>query len=180
MIDEILKYNEAFVQSGKYEDYTSGKYPNKKIAILSCMDTRLTALLPAALGLKNGDVKIIKNAGAVISSPFGSVMRSLIIAIYDLNVDEVLVIGHHDCGMQNLDYKKMMVKMKNRGISDEKIELLKFCGVNFEVWLNGFKSVEESVRGTVDNIINHPLIPNDISVYGLIIDPNTGKLERLI
>ena len=60
--------------------------PDKKIAILSCMDTRLTALLPAALGIKNGDVKMIKHAGGVISHPFGSVIRSLLVAIFELGV----------------------------------------------------------------------------------------------
>ena len=66
MLDEILAYNKQFVENKGYEKYITNKYPDKKIAILSCMDTRLTALLPAALGIKNGDVKMIKNAGGVI------------------------------------------------------------------------------------------------------------------
>ena len=65
MIDEILKYNKEFVEEKKYEQYKTSKYPDKKIAIITCMDTRLTELLPAALGIRNGDVKIIKNAGGV-------------------------------------------------------------------------------------------------------------------
>lgn len=179
MIEELLKYNEEFVENKQYEKYISGKYPSKKIAILSCMDTRLTALLPAALGLKNGDVKMIKNAGAVISSPFGSVMRSLMVAIYDLNVDEILVIGHHDCGMQSLNSGSILEKMKNRGITHEKIEFIRYMGIDFNVWLHGFESVEESVKATVEQIINHPLIPKDIHVYGLIMDPVTGKVNRI-
>lgn len=51
---------QKFVEDKGYEAYITNKYPDKKIAILSCMDTRLTALLPAALGIKNGDVKMIK------------------------------------------------------------------------------------------------------------------------
>ena len=86
MIDEILAYNKQFVEKKGYEEYITNKYPDKKIAILSCMDTRLTALLPAALGIKNGDVKMIKNAGGVISHPFGSVIRSLLVAIFELGV----------------------------------------------------------------------------------------------
>ena len=74
MIDELLKFNREFVKSKGYERFITNKYPDKKIAIVSCMDTRLTELLPAALGIKNGDVKIIKNAGAIISHPFGSVV----------------------------------------------------------------------------------------------------------
>ena len=65
MIEDILKYNKQFVENKGYEKYITNKYPDKKIAILSCMDTRLTELLPAALGIKNGDVKMIKNASAV-------------------------------------------------------------------------------------------------------------------
>lgn len=177
MIEQLLSYNKEFVEKKQYQQFVSSKYPNKKLAILTCMDTRLTELLPAALGLKNGDVKLIKNAGAVISTPFGSAMRSLIVAIYELDVEEILVIGHYDCGMQSLDSKKVIEKMKTRGISQEKIDMVKYCGVDFDVWLSGFGNAEESVKSTVNTIINHPLIPKDIRVYGLLIDPTTGKID---
>ena len=71
MIDELLEYNKKFVESKKYENFKTSKYPDKKIAILTCMDTRLVELIPAALGIKNGDVKMIKNAGglAILAHP---------------------------------------------------------------------------------------------------------------
>ena len=103
MIDQILEYNKQFVEKKTYEKYVTSKYPDKKLAILSCMDTRLLELLPAALGIKNGDAKIIKNAGGVISHPYGSVVRSLLVAILELGVTEVMVIGHTDCGCQGMD-----------------------------------------------------------------------------
>ena len=84
MIDQIITYNKDFVAQKGYEKYLTSKYPDKKLAVLSCMDTRLTELLPAALGLKNGDAKIIKNAGGLVISAFDSAMRSLIVAIYEL------------------------------------------------------------------------------------------------
>lgn len=179
MIEELLKYNREFVEKKQYEQYVSDKFPNKKIAILTCMDTRLTELLPAALGLKNGDVKMIKNAGAIISSPFGSVMRSLIIAVYELGVDEILVIGHYDCGMQNLDSKAILEKMKKRNISEESINMIKYFGIDFDIWLKGFENIEKSVKATVELIMKHPLIPKDVNVSGLIMDPSTGKVERI-
>ena len=134
MIDEILAYNKKFVEEKQYEKYTASKYPNKKIAILTCMDTRLVELLPAALGLKNGDVKIIKNAGGVVTSPFGSVIRSLLVAIIELGVEEIMVIGHTDCGVQHIDSDMMIHHMKERGISQESIDLMKYCGINFELY----------------------------------------------
>ena len=51
-------------------------------------------MLPAALGLKNGDAKIIKNAGGLVISVFDSAMRSLIVAIYELGVEEIMVVAH--------------------------------------------------------------------------------------
>lgn len=84
MIDEILAFNRRFVAEKGYERYITDKYPNKRIAIVTCMDTRLVELLPAALGLRNGDVKIIKNAGGTITNPFDSTVRSLLVAIYEL------------------------------------------------------------------------------------------------
>ncbi len=57
MIDEFLKFNHEFVASRAYREYKTSKYPDKKVAIVSCMDTRLLTLIPAALGIKNGDVK---------------------------------------------------------------------------------------------------------------------------
>src|SRR6476659_7826092 len=111
-IQEILTYNKSFVETKEYEKYTAGKFPTKKMVIITCMDTRLVELLPKAMNLKNGDVKIIKNAGAIISQPFGSVMRSVLVAIYELNADEVFVVGHLDCGMAALNADHMINSMK--------------------------------------------------------------------
>ena len=177
MIDEILAYNKKVVEEKRYEQYAASKYPNKKIAIITCMDTRLVELLPAALGFKNGDVKIIKNAGGVVSNPFGSVIRSLLVAIIELGVEEVMVIGHTDCGVQHIDSEVMIHHMKERGITQESIDLMKYCGVNFENWLAGFDTVEQSVTDTVDTIKHHPLMPQDVKIGGYVIDSVTGELH---
>lgn len=163
----------------RYEQYATSKYPNKKIAILTCMDTRLVELLPAALGLKNGDVKIIKNAGGVVTNPFGSVIRSLLVAIIELGVEEIMVIGHTDCGVQHIDSEQMIEHMKQRGIAQESIDLMKYCGIDFERWLAGFDTVEQSVTDTVETIRHHPLMPQDIRIGGYVIDTDTGELTTV-
>ena len=178
-VDEILKFNNDFVNEGKYKEFQSTKFPTKEIAILSCMDTRLVELLPVAMNLKNGDAKIIKNAGGVVSHPFGSVMRSLLVAIYSLGVKEIYVIGHYDCGMQGLNSKAMIEKMKANGVSDDTFDMINCCGIDLDSWLKGFDDVQTSVSETVSAIKNHKLIPKNIEVYGFIIDPDTGKLEQV-
>lgn len=176
MIEDILKYNEQFVKDKSYEKYITSKYPDKKIAILSCMDTRLTELIPAALGLKNGDAKIIKNAGGVVTHPFGSAVRSLLIAIMELKVSEVMVIGHTDCGVQNLDADRMIDRLKERNITDEQFEMIKYFGIDLHSWLKGFDTVEDSVHQSVEILRHHPLIPKDVTISGFVIDSVTGEL----
>ncbi len=176
-IEEMLRFNRTFVENQEYTQFDTTKFPNKKIAILTCMDTRLTELLPAALNLKNGDVKMIKNAGALISNPFGSVMRSLVVAIYDLGVDEILVINHYDCGMQNINPKTLIDKMIGRGIDPKELEFIGNLGIDLHNWLKGFENPRVSVKKTVKIIQTHPLIPKDMTVSGLLIDPTTGKVD---
>ena len=178
IISDILQFNKEFVEKEEYKLYKATKYPTKKVAILSCMDTRLTLLLPAALGMKNGDVKIIKNAGGVISHPYGSVIRSLLICIYELGIEEILVIGHYDCGMQNLQGDKITEKMLKAGIRAEAIEKVK-SEIDYDNWLKGFDCVEQSVTDTVKLIKSHPLIPESIKVHGLLMDPETGRLDSV-
>ncbi|GFN31693.1 beta-class carbonic anhydrase [Paenibacillus xylaniclasticus] len=179
MISEMLAFNEQFVRNKKYQSYVTDKYPDKKLAILTCMDTRLVELLPKALNLRNGDAKIIKNAGAVLTQPFGSAMRSLLIAIHDMDVQEVLVIGHHGCGMTNLDADAMIKKFLENGISEEVLMTLENSGIKMNRFLKGFESAEEGVMHSVNMIRKHPLVPAYIPVHGLIMDPTTGQLELI-
>ncbi len=179
MIDELLKFNKDFVKGKAYEKYRTDKYPDKKIAIVTCMDTRLVELIPASLGLKNGDVKMIKNAGGTITHPFGSVMRSLLVAVYELGVEEVMIIGHTDCGAQHMDCKEMLCHMKERGVSEDTIAEVRYFNIDLDGWLSGFDDVEHAVRGSVRLVKRHPLVPENIIVRGFIIDSVTGELTEV-
>ena len=179
MIDEIMEYNRKFVENKGYEPYLTSKYPDKKLAILTCMDTRLLELLPAALGIKNGDAKIIKNAGGVIVHPYGSVVRSLLVGILELGVEEVMVIGHTDCGVQGMDGHEMLEKLVERGIDQQHIDIVRHSGIDLERWLGGFESVESSVHETVRSLKEHPLMPKNVRISGFIMDSATGELVRV-
>lgn len=179
-LQEILEYNKQFVAKKEYEAYRTSKEPNKKLVILSCMDTRLTELLPKALNFKNGDIKLIKNAGATIMHPFGSIIRSIVVAVYEFQAKEVLVIGHYGCGMSHLDPDRVIESAKERGVQPEVFHTLNHAGIDIKKWLQGFDSVEESIRESVEIIRNHPLIPKDIVVHGLIMEPETGAVEVIV
>lgn len=180
ILNDVLTYNHTFVENKNYEELRTDKYPTKKMVIVSCMDTRLIELLPKSMGLKNGDAKIIKNAGAIVSHPFGSIMRSILVAVYALKADEVYVIGHHECGMTGLQAAPLLDTMKDRGIDGDTLDVLVNSGVELERWLKGFDSVEDGVRNSVSMIQNHPLLPPNTPVHGLIIHPETGKLDLVV
>lgn len=180
LLNEILEYNKTFIDEKLYEAYATTKFPDKKLVILTCMDTRLVELLHKAMNMKNGDVKVVKNAGAILTHPFGSIMRSLLIAVYELKADEVYVIGHHDCGMSAIESDQVLEKMKLRGIKQDTLDIIQHAGINLDEWLTGFDSVEKSVEHSVNMIRNHPLMASEIPVHGLVIDPVTGKLDLVV
>lgn len=180
ILNEVITFNKSFVEEKQYEPYITSKYPDKHFVILTCMDTRLVELLPKAMNLRNGDVKMIKSAGATLNHPFGGIMRSLLVAIYELQADEVFVIGHYDCGMSGVNPDKILQKMTKRGIAQDTLDLLTYSGVNLKQWLHGFEDVQENVRHSVEMIKNHPLVLDSIPVHGLVIDPKTGKLDIIV
>ena len=168
MIEEILKYNAQFVAEKEYENYVTSGQPNRKLAVLSCMDTRLTELLPKAMGLKNGDAKFIKVAGGTMLSPYDSVIRSLLVAVYEL-----------ECGLCRMKPQHFFDLMKQQGISDESMqEAAKH--VDIETFFSGFEDVEEDVKLTVTTIKQHPLMPQSVTVRGFVIDSHTGKLTEVL
>ena len=148
MIDQIIDFNKSFVEQKGYEKYITDKYPDKKLAVLSCMDTRLT-------------------------SAFDSAMRSLIVAIYELGVEEIMVVAHSHCGACHMSYDHFHHEMIARGVTDETLDTIRKCGIDLDQWLEGFKDTPTSIRKTVETIKTHPLVPKDIVVRGFIIDSET-------
>ena len=179
VIREILDHNRTFVAEKRYESLRTDRFPSKGVVVVTCMDTRLVELLPQAMDLRQGDAKVLKTAGAVVSHPFGSVMRSILVAVYELNGHDICVVGHHDCGMTGLSCARIVEKARARGISDDTFRTLKNSGIDLEAWLVGFDNVQTAVEKSVDVIRNHPLLPADVRVHGMLISPVTGQLDLL-
>src|SRR3954464_5106451 len=99
-LQDVLEANARWVDA---RNRPLSKVPQKKIAVFTCMDTRLVEFLEEAMGLGRGDAMVIKNAGNTLVDPQGGVVRSLLVAIYARGCDEVLVIGHTDCGMAQIE-----------------------------------------------------------------------------
>lgn len=176
LLEEVLASNKKFLAENDYSEPTS-KYPKRNLAIVTCMDSRLVDLSNKALGINRGDAKIIQNAGNSIIEDRGETIKSLIVAVYILGVEEIMIIGHHDCGVAHTTYDAMIKAMKARGMDDTKLSQL---DDRLKSWLDNFTDPGDNVLEVIKKIKNNPFIPNDIPIHGLLIDPNTGKLDLLV
>lgn len=176
-LTEMLLYNKKFVEDKEYIKYETDSVPNKRMVVFTCMESRLVELLPKALNIQNGDVKMLKNAGAIIRKPFDSIMKSILVAVYNLKAEQVLVIGHHDCGMSHVNTDELREEMISTAIKKDTLETLEYAGLDFHEEFHGFDTVEESIQQSANIIRNHPLLPKYVKVHGLVIDPGTGKVD---
>lgn len=179
-IKQVLCHNEKFVKQGAGESFCTGKKPKQRLALVACMDTRLTTMLVSALGLENGDAVIVKVAGAEISNPYDPVVRSLLVAIYELDVREVMIVAHTECGAQHMSCSAMTSLMRQQGITETDFETVKASGVNLDEWLEGFGDTEASVHKSIQVLKNHPLVPSHIDLQGFVIETQTGELTRVV
>ena len=171
MLNEILKHNKEFVKN--YDGEKLSHIPQKHIAILTCMDCRLTGFLENAIGIGRGDAKIIRNAGNTIVGL--DAIRSIAAATINLECEEVYVIGHTDCGMVTDDKDAIIKRMLNKGIKQEDIDKIDVLD-----WLGTIEDEEINVIESVKLIRNSPFIPKSVPIYGLMIDIVTGELKVVI
>lgn len=180
-LEQILRANRQFVEHLPLEYMDDcpipGKLPSRELAIFTCMDTRLVDFLEPAMGISRGEAKVIKIAGNSITGPFEATIRSLVISIFELGVNEIVVIGHLDCGMANTDSEKLIQKMLDRGISADAIKMIE---KEMEHWIDHFHHPVENIEEAVIKIRSNPLIPNDVPVHGLVFNPHTGELSVVI
>ena len=177
MIDEILENNRRFVAGKGYVKHITDGKPSGKTLIVTCMDTRLSVMLPEALGIKNGEVKMVKVAGGVILDDYDAVMRSIIVGIYELGIEEIMLIHHTDCGAGKMTGEHMEHLIRERIAADKIAEVEQH--IDLRQWLDGFGDTEKSVRATMRRVKNHPLVPDNIIVRGFIIDSTTGALTEI-
>jgi len=172
LLDEVLESNKEFVE--EFDEVKMSAIPQKKLAIVTCMDTRLTdGFLEEAMGIKRGDAKIIKNAGNNVLDE--DVIRSVAASIFSLGAEEVMLVGHLDCGMANADEEKLKKTMEERGIATEEI-----AKVDLKEWIGAIDSEESNVLDGVKKLKYSPFIPDDVPIHGLIIDPATGSIDVLV
>lgn len=176
LVDQIQAANKVFVDAGIAAGGREimSKYPSKHLAILTCMDTRLLNFLEPAMGLQRGDAIVIKVAGSTATESFDSVIGSLMVAIYELRVRDIIVVGHDDCGMLKTTADSLCQKMLAAGIDEKNITAIQ---PKLKAWADPIMNVDEPVRHTVRCLRNNPFLPDYVTVYGMAIHPDDGAIR---
>jgi carbonic anhydrase len=159
-IDELLANNRDF--SAQLADRHLDVRPSRRLAIVTCMDSRLDVF--AALGLADGEAHVLRNAGGVITD---DAIRSLAISQRKLGTREVMLIHHTDCGMQTLT---------DDGFRNE---LREETGVAPAFAIESFSDVDASVRQSILRVRRSDFIPHRDAVRGFVYDVDTHRLREV-
>ena len=159
--ENFLKANQAYVEL--HGDLHLSIKPKTKVAIVTCMDSRLH--VAPALGLALGDAHILRNAGGRVTN---DMIRSLVISQQQMGTREIVVLHHTDCGAQTFNNEDFQEHLK--------------C--ELEVDVSGqdflpFQDVDESVREDMKLLRECPLIPDDVIISGAVYDVDTGSMREI-
>lgn len=162
ILPELLAANEKYAVTFDRGDLPS--IPVLKLAILTCMDSRLDVF--KIMGLREGDAHVIRNAGARATP---DTIRSLILSREVLGTREFVVIHHTECGMQHVTNEGLRNQLRARGGIE--VDNLDFFPFTDQV---------QALRDDVNAIRASPFIPESIPISGLIYDVRTGKLKHVM
>ena len=158
--DELLENNAAFART--FDAAALGAEPTKKVAVVSCMDARID--VHAVLGLGLGEAHVIRNAGGVVTD---DVLRSLLLSQRLLGTEEVIVMQHTGCGLQELPEEEV------------RAEIARDVGREPDFPLLGFDDLRDNVRRSIERLSTDPLLPNRSSVRGFVYDVSSGRVTEV-
>ena len=161
VIDEVLQANELYSRTHELRKLTPR--PERHLAILTCMDTRLSI---RTLGLKTGDAHIIRNAGGIVTE---DTLRSLVVSHYLLDTREFMVINHTDCGLMLTSEQDLRERIQNRSGT---------AAVS-PAFFYAFQNIDENVRHQLQKLRTHPWVPKEVAVRGFVYDVTSGRLREV-
>lgn len=158
--DEYLENNR------RYAETFSGPLPlppSRHVAVVACMDARLNVY--GALGLKDGEAHVIRNAGGVVTD---DEIRSLAISQRLLGTTEIILVHHTDCGMLTFTDDAF------------KAGILAETGIKPEWAAESFDDLDVDVRQSVARIKASPFVVHKDAIRGFVFDVATGLLREVV
>ena len=161
VIDEVIAANRIYSRTHELRKLTPR--PERKLAVLMCMDTRLSI---RTLGLEPGDAHILRNAGGIVTE---DAVRSLVVSHYLLGTEEIMVINHTDCGLMHTSEEDLRSRVESRAGT----------AVVSPPFFYAFQNIKENVRKQLQKLRAHPWIPKTVAVRGFVYDVTSGLLREV-
>ena len=136
--------------------------PNKKLAIVACMDARLN--VHEVMGLGRGDAHVISNAGGVVTD---DEIRSLAVSQHLLGTEEIVLIHHTDCGMTSFTDEEFAERLEQE------------AGQRPSWRAHSFDDLEADLREQANKLRESPFLAHTESVRGYVYDVDTGDLNEV-
>ncbi len=157
--DDLAEANLEFVKHFVPEGL-SGRAA-RGLAIVTCMDSRIAPL--AIVGMKPGDAKILRNAGARVTE---DVLRTLVLATHLLGVNRVLVMPHSDCRMATGSEPEIhQAIFEASGVDTRSMEI------------RTVKDQQAALELDLVRLKTYPLLPKNLGVAGAFYDVKSGNLD---
>jgi carbonic anhydrase len=162
IMDDALKANRQYAKS---HDRRLAQRPAPKIAVVTCMDPRLSNL-PAILGLPQADIDVIRTGGPAVTD---DVLGELIVSNHVLGTTEILLLNHTGCGFTTFTDDELNAKLA-ASTGDTSPSPMRFFS---------FKDPEQHTREQIKKVRSHPWIAKDVAVRGFVFDMETGLLSEV-
>ncbi|MBC7643577.1 MAG: carbonic anhydrase [Thermoleophilia bacterium] len=161
--DDILAANRAYAADFRFGELTAPAA--RGLAVLTCIDSRIEPLV--MLGLKPGDAKIVRNAGARVTDDS---VRSLVLAANLLGVNRIMVVAHTDCAMVGTNDEALREQL---ALTYPAAAVADFVGRTMH-------DQYASLAADVQRLGDCPLLPGGIAIAGFEYDVQTGLLSQIV
>ena len=162
IIDKAVHANREYAK--KY-DPAQGKRPAPKLAVVTCMDPRLSDL-PGILGLPHADLDVIRTGGPAVTE---DVLSELVVSTRVLGTREILLLNHTGCGFTTFTDDELNTKL-SASTGDDSPAPMRFFS---------YKDPEENAREQIKKVRSHPWIAKEVPVRGFVFDVDTGLLREV-
>jgi carbonic anhydrase len=163
MIDDALVANRKYA---KRHDRRLAERPAPKIAVVTCMDPRLSDL-PAILGLPHADIDLIRTGGPAVTD---DVLGELVVSTRVLGTTEIMLLDHTGCGFATFTDDELNAKL-GALTGDASPAPMRFFS---------YKDPVQHTREQIQKVRSHPWIAKDIPVRGFVFDMETGLLGEVV
>src|SRR3954471_8557625 len=162
IIDDALEANRNY---GKNYESKLGKPPAPKIAVVTCMDPRLSDL-SAILGLPQADIDVIRTGGPAVTE---DVLGELVVSTRVLGSREIMLLNHTGCGFTTFTDDELNAKLA-ASTGDRTPAPMRFFS---------YTDPEQNTREQIEKVRSHPWIAKDVPVRGFVFDVETGLLREI-